>query len=83
MQSAIPTASVASAQHTPTKSAAAKEGKQASAWKEDPEGVPVAPTASSDAIVTSKTAKTNNVDAASELSHQRCWSISKLTVVSH
>lgn len=76
MQSAIPTAKVALA-------AAAQGGKQASAGQEDFEGVPVAPMASSDAIVTSKTAKTEDVDAAGELSHQRRWSISKLTVVSH
>ena len=83
MQSAIPTASVALAQQPVMQSAAAREGKQASAWQEDPEGVPAAPTASTDATITSKTARTKDVDAAGELSHQRRWSISKLTVVSH
>lgn len=64
MESTILTAS---AQQSLTRSAAAKEGEQASSWQEDLKGVPVAPTASTDAVVTSKTAKTTDVDAAGKL----------------
>ena len=53
-------------------SAAAGEGKQASASQDGPESVPVAPSASTDARQTSGIAQTKDVDAAGELSHQRC-----------